>query len=318
MFDFDSSQGGAVRVHGLVGEQADEIFSVLASEGARAILNQIHREPSTPSEVANQVDVSVENVTHHLDRLGDADLIQVAGTRYSDRGKEMTVYAPGDNPHVVFIGTDDRQQSLFGFIKNFATVSTVLVGVSVIVHTVLTHRLPSVSNLTGGGSEAPAYVLAAFLGALLFATTLAVHAYVRASTRLAGPPRRRGDSQGVNLAYLSSAVFTVATIGWVLRQALGFTQTVSITEALSVVSVLLIFVVAWASYKQSPIQAGWTIATAGYLGMIGHQMAVVFRGFIGPQLGVWVAYILLGSVAGGAIVGTVGYACGRTVKLLSD
>ncbi|MDZ5811631.1 winged helix-turn-helix transcriptional regulator, partial [Halorubrum sp. AD140] len=44
-------------------------------------------------EIAKSVDQSVQNVSYHLERLCDADLIAPIETWYSEKGREMTVYA---------------------------------------------------------------------------------------------------------------------------------------------------------------------------------------------------------------------------------
>ena len=46
----------------------------------------------------------LQNVPYHLDRLCDAELIAPVNTWYSEKGKEMTVYAPTAERLVVRFG----------------------------------------------------------------------------------------------------------------------------------------------------------------------------------------------------------------------
>ena len=87
------------RVLGL--EAAGEVFGALTSETARDLLARLHDSPAPPSELAAALGTSVQNVGYHLDRLDAAGLVEVVGSRYSEKGAEMDVYAPTGTPLVV-------------------------------------------------------------------------------------------------------------------------------------------------------------------------------------------------------------------------
>jgi hypothetical protein len=53
--------------------------------------------------------VSLQNVCYHLDRLQSAGLVEVIGTRYSSKGKEMAIYGLVTNPIVIQFGEGKRQ-----------------------------------------------------------------------------------------------------------------------------------------------------------------------------------------------------------------
>ncbi|MFA1610814.1 ArsR/SmtB family transcription factor [Halobellus rubicundus] len=75
------------------GENPPEVLQVLSSDTAQEILTTLKRDPGTASDVATAIGQSIQNVTYHLDRLRDVDLVTPVGTWYSEKGKEMTVYA---------------------------------------------------------------------------------------------------------------------------------------------------------------------------------------------------------------------------------
>ncbi len=74
-------------------EEPTDVLQVLSSESAQKILGTLKSEPKTASDIAKSVDQSVQNVSYHLERLCEADLITPVETWYSEKGREMTVYA---------------------------------------------------------------------------------------------------------------------------------------------------------------------------------------------------------------------------------
>ncbi|MFC6716589.1 helix-turn-helix domain-containing protein [Natrialbaceae archaeon GCM10025810] len=92
---------GRPRVVDLEGEDADAVFGALSSTTARRIYARLAEEPATPSDVAEAVDSSIQNVRYHLEKLEDAGLVEVVDTWYSSRGNEMSVYATTDGPLIV-------------------------------------------------------------------------------------------------------------------------------------------------------------------------------------------------------------------------
>ncbi|QFU82659.1 ArsR/SmtB family transcription factor [Natronorubrum aibiense] len=92
---------GHPRVVDLEGDEADAVFSALSSTTARRIYARLEAEPGTPSDVADAIDSSIQNVRYHLENLEEAGLIEVVDTWYSSRGNEMSVYAATDGPLIV-------------------------------------------------------------------------------------------------------------------------------------------------------------------------------------------------------------------------
>ncbi len=92
------------RVVGVDDDDADDLIAALGSETAREILTRLHDEPATKSELAADVGTSLQNVQYHLSKLDGADLVDVVDTTYSEKGREMDVYAAADEPLVLFAG----------------------------------------------------------------------------------------------------------------------------------------------------------------------------------------------------------------------
>jgi len=99
------------RVVGLDGEAADEAFEALSSSTTREVLAALYEEPSAPADLRDRTGTSLQNVHYHLGKLEDADLIEPAGVGYSEKGTEMTVYAPTSEAVVLFAGRrEDRSR----------------------------------------------------------------------------------------------------------------------------------------------------------------------------------------------------------------
>jgi DNA-binding transcriptional ArsR family regulator len=74
---------------------ATAALDALGSETARALVAALADRPAPASDLADAVDTSLQNVQYHLEALREAGLVVDAGTWYSSRGREMTVYALG-------------------------------------------------------------------------------------------------------------------------------------------------------------------------------------------------------------------------------
>ncbi|WP_435095127.1 ArsR/SmtB family transcription factor [Halarchaeum sp. P4] len=123
-----------------IGEsEADSVFAALSSETSRAVLETLYEEPCTASDVAEQVDTSLQNATYHVNKLRDAGLVEVSETWYSAQGREMKVYAPTNGPLVVYAGAregeDGRSLSaslsrLFGAVGVLALLGVLVNGLA--------------------------------------------------------------------------------------------------------------------------------------------------------------------------------------------
>lgn len=107
----DSASQSDASVVGVNSEDADDLIGALSSDTARQILDSLHQSPSTPTEVADSVDTTLQNARYHLSNLEEAELISVHDTRYSPKGREMKVYGP-EKPTVVFVGGSDESDRL--------------------------------------------------------------------------------------------------------------------------------------------------------------------------------------------------------------
>lgn len=126
--DVDPPDGDPLVV-GVDDERADEVLSALTATTTRRVLAALHDEPSTPSALAKHLDTSLQNVNYHLTKLADAGLVEAADTMYSEKGREMTVYAPADRALVFVAGPESAGGAEEGLV---ATLKRLLGGVGVL------------------------------------------------------------------------------------------------------------------------------------------------------------------------------------------
>jgi DNA-binding transcriptional ArsR family regulator len=150
--DAAAAEEAEPRVIGLDSEDADDTLSVLSSDTARDVLATLHDEPDTPANVAEHVDTSLQNAQYHLGNLEEAGLIEAVDTVYSEKGREMTRYAPADRPLVVFTGSESESAGLESALKRLLGAVGVLGIASLLVQWYL-DDLPGLAR-TGGADGA--------------------------------------------------------------------------------------------------------------------------------------------------------------------
>lgn len=93
-------------------EEEDVVFDALSSETARHIYRALHEEPRPPSALAAATDRSVQTVSYHLTKLDSAGLVESVGTHYSEKGREMTVWAPAQAAVVIAEDAERARRSI--------------------------------------------------------------------------------------------------------------------------------------------------------------------------------------------------------------
>lgn len=96
----------------LTEDGGDDLLSALSSSTARRILEQLRASPSPPSKLADETETSLQNIHYHLDKFEAADAIEVVDMVYSEKGREMNVYAPTGEPLVLIASSEDDRQNL--------------------------------------------------------------------------------------------------------------------------------------------------------------------------------------------------------------
>jgi DNA-binding transcriptional ArsR family regulator len=135
--DAEPAEDAGPRVVGVDDAAADDVLSALSSGTARRVLAQLHDDPAPPSELADRVDTSLQNVQYHLDKLQSCGAVEVVDTAYSAKGREMDVFAPADQPLVVFAGGSEDESTLRTALSRLLGAVALLAAGSVLVQYLL-------------------------------------------------------------------------------------------------------------------------------------------------------------------------------------
>ncbi len=217
---------GEPRVVGVDSDDADRLLAALSSTTARDLLAAVHDDPATPSELADAVGTSLQNVQYHLGKLEDADLIEVRGTRYSEKGREMNVYGPTDRPLVLFAGAEDDTQGVKSALTRTLGAVGVLAVASLVVQQVfgdgVTAPLSSGGGTGGAGGDDGMYAAEASrttaeaqvtgMSADSASTTVA-HTTTSADAAAMGAEQALGLPPGL-LFFLGGLLVVVLALGW--------------------------------------------------------------------------------------------------------
>jgi len=143
------------RVIDVDSEDADDVLAALSSKTARQLLNELHEQPAPPSELAERVDTSVQNTQYHLDKLRSAGAVEVVDTAYSEKGREMDVFAPSDQPLVIYAGDEDQGSTLRTALSRLLGALGVLAAASLAVQALFGDGLPWSISGSSGDAGAP-------------------------------------------------------------------------------------------------------------------------------------------------------------------
>jgi DNA-binding transcriptional ArsR family regulator len=88
---------------------AGDVMNALSTATARSLLDRVYETPATASELATSAETTLQNTQYHLTRLQAVGLVEVVGTWYSKKGREMAVYGAKNDPMVIFAGEADRE-----------------------------------------------------------------------------------------------------------------------------------------------------------------------------------------------------------------
>lgn len=102
-------------------EKSTEVFQTLSSETSQQIFRLLNEEPMTAQDIADDLEMSLQRVAYHLDNLEESDLITVLDTCYSEKGLEMDVYGPPEEPLLLFLGPSTDRPGLIASFKRYAS-----------------------------------------------------------------------------------------------------------------------------------------------------------------------------------------------------
>ena len=118
--DVSIDRSGDPRLLCIDDDRTGEVLGTLSSDSSRAVFRAVTEEPMTATDVADELEMSIQSVGYHLDNLESAGIIEVLDTCYSEKGHEMKIYGPPQEPLLVFLGRADDRPGLTAAFKRLA------------------------------------------------------------------------------------------------------------------------------------------------------------------------------------------------------
>lgn len=90
-------------------ENAKKISQIISNDTARHILEAVTSKPLSASQIAEKLAIPLTTVQYNLKRLSDVGLVKVERIKYSEKMKEMKMYAP-QRKFVVIVPEKDEEK----------------------------------------------------------------------------------------------------------------------------------------------------------------------------------------------------------------
>jgi predicted transcriptional regulator len=77
-----------------LGEESKKITQVISNDTARQIIELLADAPLSANDIAQRLQVPLTTITYNLENLESVGLIKVEKIKYSEKGREVRIYAP--------------------------------------------------------------------------------------------------------------------------------------------------------------------------------------------------------------------------------
>lgn len=113
-------------------KNSKKISQIISNDTARNILEAIASQPLSASELAEKLGIPLTTVQYNLERLNDAGLVKVERTKYSEKMKEVKIYAPQQKFVVIVPEKTDRKDVIASLKRYLAVIFFAVAGSGVI------------------------------------------------------------------------------------------------------------------------------------------------------------------------------------------
>ena len=144
-----------------LGEESKAITQTISNDTAMRILDLLAETPLSTSAIAKSLDIPLTTAQYNMEKLIEAGLAKVDKTKYSEKGREVKLYAPARR-FIVIVPEKTTGQAVIEALKKYLVLIPIALVASIIVE-----YLSSFNNFISAGSEAPADRALAPMGAYL-------------------------------------------------------------------------------------------------------------------------------------------------------
>jgi predicted transcriptional regulator len=92
-----------------LGEESKKITQVISNDTARQVIELLADAPLSASDIAERLHSPISTIVYNLENLEDVGLIKVDKIKYSEKGREVKIYAPVRKLIVVVPEKTDRK-----------------------------------------------------------------------------------------------------------------------------------------------------------------------------------------------------------------
>ncbi len=129
-----------------LGRESKKLTQVISNETAMKILELLAEAPLSTSQISEMISLPITTVQYNIDNLMNSGLIRIDKVKYSEKGREVKIYAPRKKL-IVLVPEKTDSGDVLGILKKYVALVFFAV-VSAGVVELLTQRVPSyVSNV---------------------------------------------------------------------------------------------------------------------------------------------------------------------------
>ena len=165
-----------------LGEESKAITQTISNDTAMRILDLLAETPLSTSAIAKRLDIPLTTAQYNMEKLIEAGLAKVDKTKYSEKGREVKLYAPARR-FIVIVPEKTTGQAVIEALKKYLVMVPIALVASIVVE-----YLSSMNSFISKGVEAPTDRALAPMGAYLASANQST---MDTAGQVAGPCRKR-------------------------------------------------------------------------------------------------------------------------------
>jgi predicted transcriptional regulator len=130
-----------------LGEESKIITQTIANDTARHILELLAETPMSTSNIAKKLDIPLTTAQYNIEKLMEAGLVVIEKTKYSEKGREVKMYAPAKRM-IVLVPKTGSSQSLIDALKKYLVLLPIAAIASLFVEVAM--QLRNGAGILGG------------------------------------------------------------------------------------------------------------------------------------------------------------------------
>ena len=133
-----------------LGDESKKITQVISNDTARQIMELLAGQSMSASDIAKELDVPLTTIKYNLENLVDVGLVKIERIKYSEKGRQVKVYAPV-RKLIVVVPEKLGSASITEILKKYLGVILMAVFASGFVE-LLTSKFTSYKNMMPDGN----------------------------------------------------------------------------------------------------------------------------------------------------------------------